>query len=443
MPRLVVNPDSPGAWVIQLKPGVNLIGRGTDTDFRVPDDSISTAHCEIAVSDRTVVIKDLGSTNGTFVSDEPVSEAVLHGGQAVRLGDVEMVFYLDGPPVPRQAAAGRAAVVAAPARVGASAPTAVQAPPSRPIPAGTAPTTEGARNCRSHPGVAARYFCNTCRHGFCDLCVNTRGEGPEAKKYCRACGSACTPVLMPRIHGAAPKKSPAARLAGSFAYPFSGDGIFLLLGGTLLYSLMDAASYISQFALMYGLIAILIMTVLGTGYLLSYLQSILTSSAVGEKKMPDWPEISEPMSDIVVPLMHTLGTLLASFLPAITVRAVFGSSHPAGAALTLIAYGFGFLYLPMAFLAVTMYGSIMAVNPLLVIPSIFRVRWAYLVTVALTLSVLAAKWSGTVLLGRLVPVPMVFPILGNFLSLCLLTVLMRMLGLLYLTKKEELGWFSR
>ncbi len=427
--------------MIQLKPGVNLIGRGTDTDFRVPDDSISTAHCEIAVNDRAVVIKDLGSTNGTFVSDEPVSEAVLHGGQAVRLGNVEMVFYLDGPPVARQGAAGRVAVTTQ-AKVGSPAPAAAQTAPL-PRVAVAAQTSEGARNCRSHPGVAARYFCNTCRHGFCDLCVNTRGEGPTAKKYCRACGSACSPVLVPKMQSAAPKKSPAAHLLGAFAYPLNGDGIFLLLGGTLLYSLMDAASYISRYALMYGLIATLIMGVLGTGYLLSYLQSILTSSAAGDEKMPDWPEISDLMGEIVVPLLHTLGTLLASFLPALIIAAVFGSSHPAGAVLMLIAYGFGFLYLPMAFLAVTMYSSIMAVNPLLVIPSIFRVRWAYLVTVALTMSVLVAKWSGSVLLERLVSVPVIFPVLGNFLSLYLLTVLMRMLGLLYLTKKAELGWFDR
>jgi len=230
---------------------------------------------------------------------------------------------------------------------------------------------------------------------------------------------------------------------GAFAYPFNGDGIFLLLGGTLLYSLMDAASYVSRFALMYGLIAILIMGVLGTGYLLSYLQSVLSSSAVGEAKMPDWPEISDPMGEVVVPLLHTLGTLLASFLPALIVGAVFRSTNAVSGALLLAAYGFGFLYLPMAFLAVTMYSSIMAVNPLLVIPSIFRVRWAYLVTAALTVSVLLVKWSGSVLLARLVSVPVIFPVLGNFLSLYLLTVLMRMLGLLYLTKKAELGWFNR
>ena len=194
---------------------------------------------------------------------------------------------------------------------------------------------------------------------------------------------------------------------------------------------------------MYGLIAVIIMTVLGTGYLIAYMQAVLTSSAVGEEKMPDWPEITDPLGDVVVPLLHTLGTLLASFLPALIVAAVFRSSQPATGALLLIAYGLGFIYLPMAFMAVTMYSSIIAVNPLLVVPSIFRVRWAYLLTVALTLLILAVKWSGSGLLAKVAPVPVLFPVLGNFFSLYLLTVLMRMLGLLYRTKKAELGWFNR
>jgi predicted component of type VI protein secretion system len=97
MPRLVVNPGSPTAWEIQLKPGVNFIGRGFANDVKIPDGSVSGSHCQITVGDSGAVIKDLGSTNGTFVNRAPVREAPLASGQNVRLGGVEMMFYSDAP----------------------------------------------------------------------------------------------------------------------------------------------------------------------------------------------------------------------------------------------------------------------------------------------------------------------------------------------------------
>ena len=75
MARLVINPGSPAAWEIQLKPGANFIGRGFANDFKIPDGSVSGSHCQIMVSDSSVAIKDLGSTNGTFVNRRPVKEA--------------------------------------------------------------------------------------------------------------------------------------------------------------------------------------------------------------------------------------------------------------------------------------------------------------------------------------------------------------------------------
>ena len=97
MARLVVNPGSPTAWEIQLKAGANTIGRGFANDFKIGDPSVSGSHCQITVDQGTVIIKDLGSTNGTFVNRTPVTETTLQAGQTVHLGGVEMVFYSDAP----------------------------------------------------------------------------------------------------------------------------------------------------------------------------------------------------------------------------------------------------------------------------------------------------------------------------------------------------------
>src|SRR3974390_657308 len=98
MARLVVNPGSPVAWEIQLKPGANLIGRGFANDFKIADPSVSSSHCQIDVSAQGAVIKDLGSTNGTFINRAPVKESALQPGQTVHLGGVELLFQGDGPP---------------------------------------------------------------------------------------------------------------------------------------------------------------------------------------------------------------------------------------------------------------------------------------------------------------------------------------------------------
>src|SRR5205809_3725970 len=97
MARLLINPGSPAAWEIQLRPGINLLGRGFANDFKIEDPSVSSSHCQIVLNDDRAVITDLGSTNGTFVDRAPVQEAALQAGQTIHMGAVEMVFHSDGP----------------------------------------------------------------------------------------------------------------------------------------------------------------------------------------------------------------------------------------------------------------------------------------------------------------------------------------------------------
>src|SRR6185312_9812993 len=97
MPRLVINPGTPQAWEIQLKPGLNFLGRGPSNDFKIEDGSVSGSHCQIIVEDGATTIKDMGSTNGTYVNRAKVMESRLESGQPLRLGSVDMIFYTDGP----------------------------------------------------------------------------------------------------------------------------------------------------------------------------------------------------------------------------------------------------------------------------------------------------------------------------------------------------------
>src|SRR5215470_10746117 len=109
MPKLVVNPDSPEAWLIELRPGTISLGRSEQSDFPIEHPSVSSSHCQITLSGDSVLLKDLGSTGGTFVNDELVEEAKLRPGQMLRLGEVVMRFESDvdadqplrgAPPIP-------------------------------------------------------------------------------------------------------------------------------------------------------------------------------------------------------------------------------------------------------------------------------------------------------------------------------------------------------
>lgn len=97
--RFIINPGTPEAWTIELKPGVNRIGSAEDNDFVLNHPSVSGHHCELTVTDAGVSLKDLGSTNGTFVAQVPITEFKLHNGHRVQLGAVEMVFESKGLPV--------------------------------------------------------------------------------------------------------------------------------------------------------------------------------------------------------------------------------------------------------------------------------------------------------------------------------------------------------
>lgn len=77
----------------ELKNGESYrIGRSSSCSFVVKDLSVSRFHAEVTPSERAVVVKDLGSRNGTYVDGLRVAEAEVHPGQSVRFGNA--VFYV-------------------------------------------------------------------------------------------------------------------------------------------------------------------------------------------------------------------------------------------------------------------------------------------------------------------------------------------------------------
>ena len=90
MTRLVVLSEGLKGTTHDLKVDRTTIGRVDDNTFQVPDASVSSHHCEILLKGADVVVKDLDSTNGTFIGGEKVTEANLKPGQILRLGQIEL-----------------------------------------------------------------------------------------------------------------------------------------------------------------------------------------------------------------------------------------------------------------------------------------------------------------------------------------------------------------
>jgi pSer/pThr/pTyr-binding forkhead associated (FHA) protein len=72
-----------------------VIGRLADNGLQIEDASVSSHHAEIYVEDGKYHLHDLGSTNGTFVNGEQVTDAILNHTDEIRFGRVETVFADD------------------------------------------------------------------------------------------------------------------------------------------------------------------------------------------------------------------------------------------------------------------------------------------------------------------------------------------------------------
>jgi len=68
------------------------IGRGLDNDIILEDTRVSRKHAQLRYRQRRFWLTDLGSTNGTFVNGERISERALRDGDVVSLGGLELTF---------------------------------------------------------------------------------------------------------------------------------------------------------------------------------------------------------------------------------------------------------------------------------------------------------------------------------------------------------------
>jgi pSer/pThr/pTyr-binding forkhead associated (FHA) protein len=77
---------------VELVNAVNLIGRSRRCDVVLTDPNVSRQHAELRLAGGQVVLRDLGSTNGTRVNRRAVTQVVLQPGDRLEVGTTELLF---------------------------------------------------------------------------------------------------------------------------------------------------------------------------------------------------------------------------------------------------------------------------------------------------------------------------------------------------------------
>lgn len=72
------------------------IGRSPDNDIVIDNAAVSGKHARIIPEGDAYFVKDLNSTNGTFVNNKMIASRMLHGGDIITIGKHELVFQLTG-----------------------------------------------------------------------------------------------------------------------------------------------------------------------------------------------------------------------------------------------------------------------------------------------------------------------------------------------------------
>jgi pSer/pThr/pTyr-binding forkhead associated (FHA) protein len=87
-----VNDGEPAKTFRILPGGVRTLGRATGADFSVDGALVSRVHCRLtALPEGGLEVRDLDSTNGTFVNGTRVQTAQLASGDRIQIGRVELV----------------------------------------------------------------------------------------------------------------------------------------------------------------------------------------------------------------------------------------------------------------------------------------------------------------------------------------------------------------
>jgi pSer/pThr/pTyr-binding forkhead associated (FHA) protein len=82
---------APDPATFRLPPGsVKTIGRSAGAEFILDAPLVSRLHCQLSATNEGIQVKDLDSTNGTFVNGQRITSATLRAGDVLKVGRVDL-----------------------------------------------------------------------------------------------------------------------------------------------------------------------------------------------------------------------------------------------------------------------------------------------------------------------------------------------------------------
>jgi predicted RNA-binding Zn-ribbon protein involved in translation (DUF1610 family) len=167
MATLVFQDASGQTRSVELRAGLNRIGRGAYSDLFIDHASVSAAHCEVVVEPDGMMVRDLGSTNGTCIDGQRVRYSPIRIGQTLTVGHVQVSLVETELKVVIPEFRDQAV------------------PP-------VLKTSTGQNVCIHHDARAAIWKCTRCGHLLCMPCIRQlRRRGGVTRYFCPDCSGPC------------------------------------------------------------------------------------------------------------------------------------------------------------------------------------------------------------------------------------------------------------
>jgi hypothetical protein len=86
-------PEQSPTFKLKVKKVTNVVGREGTCDVYVESNQVSRRHCLVQVTERGLLVKDLESTNGTFVNGIPMADGYINEGDRLSLGTYVLTLH--------------------------------------------------------------------------------------------------------------------------------------------------------------------------------------------------------------------------------------------------------------------------------------------------------------------------------------------------------------
>jgi hypothetical protein len=287
--------------------------------------------------------------------------------------------------------------------------------------------------CKNHPEKEAAFHCVSCNNNFCQDCIDVRRLTADFTAYiCRECAGKCEKLgdrkqareQTTEVRIETKRYSFWEEIPKIFIYPFTGNGKWVLFAGSLFFGI--TFKIVQMAGLFGGPLAIILVS-----YLTVYMLQVIENTAYGSDEPPDWPDMAHYIDVVFGPLLLIMLATAMCYLPA---AVYFFRTHNFDLILFLLLLAGQFLH-PMFILSIATTERFSALNPIVVVASIFKVPVEYFVMFLLFVSMVIIQQISSALIGW---VPLLGIFLKQFLMVYFLLAQMRLLGIFYRTNEEKL-----